>query len=193
MTGSRSYTALESLARLRTMRALIPTEDYQRFERLIGEVEHSIADTETIAADLARVIAITLTEQPLRPSVPLELTDVAAAALRSVDALLRSRGVAVQLDAASPAIFATGDRERLVQLIALALSIGATASRAPHQVHLRYGLFEGSAFFEITPYASHDPRVTIVEALARSQNAQLDATNAALTMRLPAAMGAASA
>lgn len=191
--GPGPSTALESLARLRTMRALVPSEDRPRFERLISEVEQAIWDTETVSADLARLIAIDLTEAPLRAAVPVELTDVVAAALRSVDALLSSRVIRVDVEA-PPAAFAMGDRDRLEHLIAVALSIAASAARPRTAARLRYGpSSNATAYVELTPYSTTDPRVTIIEALARSQNIQLEAVDGALHMRLPAALGAASA
>lgn len=172
------------------MRALVPSEDRPRFERLIAEVEQAISDTETVSADLARLIAIDLTEAPLRPAVPVELTDVVAAALRSVDALLSSRAIRVEVEA-PPAAFAMGDRDRLEHLITVALSIAASAARPDTAARLRYGPSNNAtAYFQLTPYSARDPRVTIVEALARSQNIQLEAVDGALHMRLPAALGA---
>ena len=175
------------------MRALVPPEDRIRFERLISEVEQAIWDTESVTADLARLIAIDLTEAPLRPCVPVELTDVVASALRGLDPLLSSRSIHIDIEA-SPAVFAMGDRERLEHLVAAALSIAAFAARPRTRARLRYGLSDtATAYFHLTPYRPRDPRVTIVEALARSQQVQLEAVDETLTMRLPAAVGAASA
>src|SRR5688572_18851292 len=99
------------------MRALVPTEDRTRFERLISEVEQAVAETESVTADLARLIAIDVTEAPLLPTSPVELTDIVAGALRGVDALLASRGILVDIKA-TPAVFALGNRDRLEHLIA---------------------------------------------------------------------------
>lgn len=174
------------------MRGLIPPEDRFRFEGLISDVEHAVWDLEGVTADLARLTAIGITEAPLQHSVPVELTDVVAGALRGVDALLASRRVLVEVEAA-PAVFAMGDRDRLEHLLATALSIAASAARPHTHARLRYGSADASTVFcHLTPYRAGDPRATIVEALARSQNVRLEAGEESLTMRLPAAVSAAS-
>jgi len=174
------------------MRGLIPGEDRFRFERLISEVEHAVGDAEGVAADLARLIAIGVTEAPLPPAVPVELTDLVAAALRGLDPLFASRDIFVNIEAA-PAVFAMGDRERLKQLLSTALAIAGAAAPPRTQVRVRYGLLDtATVFLALSPYRPHDPRVSIVDALARAQHVELRADDETLSMRLSAAVGAAS-
>lgn len=174
------------------MRGLIPPEDRNRFERLISEVEQAVWDAESVTADLARLVAIAITEAPLAPPATVELTDVVAAALRRVDALLASRGVLVDIEAA-PAVFVMGDRARLTHLLETALSVAASAARPRAHVRLRYGAADGVAIlFHLAPYRARDPRVTIVDALARAQHVQVECDGDALTLRLPAVIGATS-
>jgi signal transduction histidine kinase len=189
--ASHSPSALEALARLRTMRALIPGEDRFRFERLISDVEHAVWETESVTADLARLLAIGITEA-LPPRVPVELTDLVAAALRLLDPLLASRGIVVNVEAAA-AVFAMGDRERLEHLLSTALAIAAHAAPSRSQVRLRYGLLDtATVFLVLSPYRPRDPRATIVDALARAQQVELRADEETVSMRMPAAVGAAS-
>ena len=174
------------------MRALVPPEDRLRFERLIAELEQAVGDSESVTADLARLLAIAITEAPVHPTTPVELTDVVTAALRAVDTLLVSRDVVVDIEA-QPAVFAMGDRDRLEQLIATALSICAYAAPPGTRARLSYGVMAPDAVvLSLTPYRAGDPRRSIVEALARAQRLQVAYDDVALTVRLPAPVGAAS-
>jgi hypothetical protein len=173
------------------MRGLVPMEDRFRFERLVSEVEQAVWDNESVTADLARLLAIAITEGPIRPPAPVELTDVVASALRGVDALLASRGVLVDIDA-PPALFALGDGDRLEHLLATALAISACAARPRTHARLRYALDGDAVVLSLAPYRVADPRGAIVEALARSQRCEVSCADEAFTMRLPAVVSTAS-
>ena len=193
MSTSRTPTPLESLARLRTMRALLAGEDRIRFERLVADVEQAVWDMESVNLDLARLVAAGVLVPPTTDPVPVELTDVVASALRNVDAVLASRGVLIDI-VAPPAVFVLGERERLEQLVSTAMVVAASAIPQRGHAALKYGPRDAHTVdFTIAPYRVRDPRCVIVEALARSQRIQLSATDHGVTMMLQAAVEAAPA
>ena len=188
MASPRVPSALESLARLRTMRGLLCAEDRPRFERLIADVEQAVWDTEGVTADLARLVAAGILDAPRHPAGPVELTDVVAGALRAVDTLLASRAVLIDVDAPRP-VFVMADRERLEHLVATALAIAASTVPARGHGRLQWTPQDAETIsFRLCPYRSRDPRTVIVEALARSQGIPLTATDDSLTLLLPAAV-----
>jgi hypothetical protein len=182
-------TALEAIARLRTMRAFLTGEDRTRFEQLVADVEQAVWEGEGVTADLARVIANGIGEAMPAPLQPLELTDVIAGALRGIDSVLASRAVTVDIDAA-PAVFVLGDAERLEHLFAVALAIAASAVPARGCARICYGTTPEGVAVTIAPYRNRDPRTVIVAALAQSQGAAVEGDDAALTLRLNAAVAA---
>jgi hypothetical protein len=184
-------TALEAIARLRTMRAFLAGEDRTRFEQLVADVEQAVWEVEGVTADLARVIASGIGEAPSAPLQPVELTDVIAGALRGIDNALASRGVIVDIDAA-PAVFVLGDADRLEHLFAVALAIAASAVPARGRACIRYGPTPDGVSVTIAPYRNRDPRTVIVAALAQSQGAAVAGEETALTLRLNAAMAASA-
>lgn len=182
----RSPSALEALARLRTMRGLLAGEDRDRFERLVADVEQAVWEIEGVTADLARLLAAEGLIAPVAvASAPVQFTDVLAGALRGLDALFASRSVLVDIDT-PPAVLVFGDRGRLEHLMATALTIAAAVTPNRGHVQLRYQL-DGTLAVRLSPYRSRDPRGTIVEALARSQGIQVEASEDALALWLPVA------
>ena len=193
MSTSRTPTPLESLARLRTMRALLTGEDRIRFERLVADVEHAVWDMESVNLDLARLVAAGVLVPPTADPVPVELTDVVASALRNVDAVLASRGILIDI-VAPPAVFVLGERDRLEQLFSTAIVVAASAVPQRGHAALKYGPRNtGTVEFSIAPYRTRDPRAVIVDALAQSQRIRLSATDHGVTMMLQAAIEAAPA
>lgn len=186
MSSSRTPTALESLARLRTMRALLAGEDRIRFERLVTEVEQAVWDTESVSLDLARLVVSGVVGAEAPRPVPVDLTDVIAAALRNADAVLASRGVLFDI-VAPPGVFVLGNRERLEQLFSTMFVIAASTVAHDGHAALRYGPRDPRTVdLSIAPYRTRDPRTAIVDALAQSQHIELAATDDALMMMLPA-------
>jgi hypothetical protein len=184
-------TPLESLARLRTMRALFAGEDRIRFERLVADVEQAVWDMESVNLDLARLVAAGGLVPPTADPVPVELTDVVASSLRNVDVVLASRGVLIDI-VAPPAVFVLGERDRLEQLLSTAIVVAASAVPRRGHAALRYGPRDAHTIdFSLSPYRTRDPRVVIVEALAQSQRIAFSATDDGLTMTLQAALEAA--
>lgn len=187
MSSPRTPTALESLARLRTMRALFAGEDRIRFERLVSEVEQAVWDTESVSLDLARLVSSGVAADDTPASAPVDLADVIAAALRNADAVLASRGVLIDI-VAPPAVFVLGNREHLEPLFSTALVIAASTVAPRGHAALRYGPRDArSVDLSIVPFRTADPRALIVDALARAQHIQLATTDDVLTMVLPAA------
>lgn len=187
MSSSRTPSALESLARLRTMRALLAGEDRIRFERLVAEVEQAVWETESVSLDLARLVVTGVTPTDIPPQGPVDLTDVVSGALRNIDAVLASRGVLIDI-IAPPSVFVVGDRERLEQLFSTALVIAASCVAQRGHASLRYGPRDARTVdLSIAPYRTRDPRAVIVDALARSQNVQATATDDGLALVLLAA------
>jgi hypothetical protein len=170
------------------MRALLAGEDRIRFERLVTEVEQAVWETETVSLDLARLAASGVTAADIPAPVPVDLTDVIAVALRNADAVLASRGVLFDI-VAPPGVFVLGNRERLEQLFSTMFVIAASTVAAPGHAALRYGPRDARTIdLSIAPYRTRDPRTLIVDALARSQQIQLAATDDALMMLLLAAV-----
>ena len=188
MSSSRPPSALESLARLRTMRALLAGEDRVRFERLVADVEQAVWDSETINLELARLVAAGLAANAAaQDAAPIELTDIVTGALRNIDAALASRAVLIDI-VAPPAVFVVGDRDRLEQLFSTALMIAASAVPQRGHAALRYGPRDGRTVdFSIAPYRTRDPRAVIVDALARSEHVQVTASDDRLALVLQAA------
>lgn len=193
MSTPRTPSPLESVARLRTMRALLTGEDRLRFERLVADVEHAVWDMESVNLDLARLVAAGVLVPPVAEPMPVELTDVVASALRNVDAVLASRAVLVDI-VAPPAVFVLGERERLEQLLSTAIVVAAAAVPQRGHAALRYGPRDARTVnCSISPYRVRDPRAVIVNALAQSQGIQLAATDDAVMLTLHAAVEAAPA
>ena len=174
------------------MRALLGGEDRLRYEQLVAEVEQAVWEMESVTADLARVIATGIGDALPRPAGPVELSDVVAAALRGVGDALVSRGLTVDV-AAAPAVLALGDRERLEHLLAVALSVAASAAQPGGGARVACAASGGSVDVTICPYRARDPRTVIVAALAHSQGAVMQSDDSALILRLHAAVSASQA
>jgi hypothetical protein len=181
-----SPTALETIARLRTMRALLTGMDRARFEQLVAGLEQAVWEMEDITADLARSVATGIGEALPTPGEPLDLTGIMAAALRNVEDALASRAVTVSVDAA-PAIFTIGNRDRLEHLFTVALAIAASAVPPGGRIRLACRTSSERVDVSIEPYRARDPRTIIVAALAQSQGADVHGTDSAMTLQLLAA------
>jgi hypothetical protein len=191
VSSARTPTALESLARLRTMRALLAGEDRLRFERLVADVEQAVWEMESVTLDLAQLVAADVTASP--DLQPIELTGVVSGALRNIDGALASRGVLIDI-VAPPAVFVLGEPERLEQLLSVALVVSAAAVSPRGHAALRYGPRDGRVVdCSIAPYRARDPRAVIVDALARALGIRLSATDHSLSLAMQAPVDVASA